>query len=77
MDTMFMAVCIFDRYLFLATRGHLHFDIKQMNALVCTCLLIAAKFEQPKKPDFQNMVYALQELKGAQVTKGALIALEQ
>ena len=74
---MFMASSIFDRYLFLASMGHFKFDIKQMNAFVCTCLLIAAKFEQPKKPDFHNMIYALQELKGVKLKKELLIKIEQ
>lgn len=52
-------------------------ESKHMNAFLCTCLLIAAKFEQPKKPDFFNMVYAIQELKGISVEKEKLIELEQ
>lgn len=44
-ETMFMAVAIFDRYMFQVSMGHaLNVDTKHMNAFLCTCLLIAAKF---------------------------------
>ena len=44
-ETMFMAVAIFDRYMFQVSMGHaLNIDTKHMNAFLCTCLLIAAKF---------------------------------
>ena len=72
-----MACAIFDQYLLLASMGHFQFDIKQMNVFCCTCLLIAAKFEQPKKPDFQNMVHALDELKKVHVKKQKFIECEQ
>ena len=59
-ETMFMAAAIFDRYLFQATMGNAKaIEAKQMNDFICICLLLAAKFEQPKKPDFYNMVYAI------------------
>lgn len=79
MDTMFMAVSIFDKYMFLASKANVRLDTSttSMHTLVCTCLLIAAKFEQPKKPDFQNMVYALHEMKGVKVSKKALVQQEQ
>lgn len=77
-ETMFMAVAIFDRYIFQATMGNAKaIEEKEMNEFVCTCLLLAAKFEQPMKPDFYNMVYAIKELKGVQIQKHKLIQLEQ
>ena len=44
-ETMFMAVAIFDRYMFQVSMGYAQpIDSKHMNAFLCTCLLIAAKF---------------------------------
>lgn len=72
-----MAVKIFDRYLFLSSIGHFNFDPKDIDVLVCTCLLIAAKFEQPLKPDFVNMIHAYKDMTGLTIGKEELINLEQ
>lgn len=76
-ETLTMGVQIFDRFMFLVTMGHCHFDEKRLNSLVCTCLIIAAKFEQPKKPDLYNMINALIDIKGQVVTKEELIDMER
>ena len=44
-DTLFMAVNIMDRYLMLT--GHWNFKPADINVLACTCILVAAKLEQP------------------------------
>ena len=72
-----MAVHIFDRFMFLVAMGHCKFDKKRLDTLVCTCLIIAAKFEQPKKPDFYNMINALIDLRGKVVTKDDIVLMEQ
>lgn len=76
-ETLTMAVQIFDRFMFLVTMGHCTFDEKRLNSLVCTCLIIAAKFEQPKKPDLYNMINALIDIKGQVVSKEELIDMER
>lgn len=76
-ETLIMAIHIFDRFLFLASMGHCNFDPKRIDTLVCTCLIIAAKFEQPKKPDFYNMINALIDLRGKVVTKDDIVLMEE
>lgn len=44
-DTLFMAVNIMDRY--LAAIGPNNFNASNMDLLACSCLLLAAKLEQP------------------------------
>ena len=44
-DTLFMAVNVMDRY--LSTLGHWNFRPQEIDILACSCLLIAAKLEQP------------------------------
>lgn len=45
-NTMFMAVAIFDRYMYQVSISQAKsIDSKYINTFLCTCLLIAAKFE--------------------------------
>lgn len=76
-ETLIMAVNIFDRFMLLVTMGHCDFDESRLYTLVCTCLIIAAKFEQPKKPDFYNMINALIDLRNKVITKDDIILMEQ
>lgn len=76
-ETLIMAVNIFDRFMLLVTMGHCDFDERRLYTLVCTCLIIAAKFEQPKKPDFYNMINALIDVRNKVITKDDIILMEQ
>ena len=76
-ETLIMAVIIFDRFMMLVTMGHCDFDESRLYTLVCTCLIIAAKFEQPKKPDFYNMINALIDLRNKVITKDDIVLMEQ
>ena len=76
-ETLVMAIHIFDRFMFLVSMGHCQFDTKRLDTLVCTCLIIAAKFEQPKKPDFYNMINALIDLRGKVVSKEDIVLMEE
>ena len=44
-DTLFQAINVFDRY--LSKIEHWKFPVSQLDLLACSCLLIAAKLEQP------------------------------
>lgn len=57
--------------------GHCNFNVKRLDTLVCTCLIIAAKFEQPKKPDFYNMINALVDLRGKVIAKDDIVLMEE
>jgi len=43
--------------------GHWNYKPDDVNVLACTCILLAAKLEQPQLPNYQNMIYAYEELK--------------
>jgi len=77
-DTLFMAVNVMDRY--LATLGHWNFRPEEIDILACSCLLIAAKLEQPQVPNYQNMIYAYEDLKGQEestITKADIKSMEE
>jgi len=77
-DTLFMAVNVMDRY--LSALGHWNFPPEEMDILACSCLLIAAKLEQPQVPNYQNMIYAYEDLKGQEestITKAAIKSMEE
>ena len=57
--------------------GHFQFNEDKLSCLVCTCLIIAAKFEQPKKPDFNNMINALIDLQGIIISFEDIVEMEQ
>lgn len=59
-DTLFMGVNIFDRY--VSEISPSNFKSTDIDLLACSCLLIAAKLEQPQLPNYQNMIYAYDEL---------------
>ena len=59
-DTLFMGVNIFDRY--VSEISPSNFNSTDIDLLACSCLLIAAKLEQPQLPNYQNMIYAYDEL---------------
>jgi hypothetical protein len=77
-DTLFMAVNVMDRYLAMA--GHWNVRPEDLDTLACSCLLIAAKLEQPQVPNYQNMIYAYDDLKGQEqstMTKADIKAMEE
>ena len=45
--------------------------------MALTCLLIGAKMEQPKHPNFMNMINALEDLNGDKCKKEDLVNLEE
>jgi hypothetical protein len=73
-ETLFVAVSIFDR--FLASTGHWAFPRDQVCLLATTSILMAAKLEQPISPSFLRMIGLLTEDEQRQVNKAALIDLE-
>ena len=74
-DTLFLAVSIADRYLVnLAVEGQ---KAPCLVTLGVTCLLMAAKLEQPMHPSFNIMVRLLADTQRLFVTKQALIQLEE
>jgi hypothetical protein len=73
-ETLFVAVSIFDR--FLAAIGHWTFPRDQVCLLATTSLLMAAKMEQPISPSFLRMVQLLTDEEQKQVSKDSLIDLE-
>jgi hypothetical protein len=73
-ETLFIAVSIFDRY--LAQIGHWTFPRDQVCLLATISILIAAKLEQPISPSFLRMIGLLTEEEQRQVSKSALIDLE-
>lgn len=73
-ETLFIAVSIFDRY--LAQIGHWTFPRDQVCLLATISLLIAAKLEQPISPSFLRMIGLLTDEEQRQVSKNALIDLE-
>ena len=75
METMFISAGIFDRY--LALLGHWNFPVKQVSYLAVVSLLIAAKLEQPKHPNFQNMIMAFEDLNGERLDPKELLDLEE
>ena len=64
-DTLMLAVSVADRYLV------------NFVTLGVTCLLMAAKLEQPMHPSFNIMIRLLADTQGLFVTKQALITLEE
>lgn len=58
-ETLFVAVSIFDR--FLAAIGHWTFPRDQICLLATTSILMAAKLEQPISPSFLRMISLLTE----------------
>jgi len=49
---------------FLAGIGPQNYKSADMDLLACSCLLIAAKLEQPQLPNYQNMIFAYDDLVG-------------
>lgn len=77
-DTLFMAINVMDRY--LSSLGHWNFPQDKIDLLACSCLLIAAKLEQPQVPNYQNMIYAYDDLKGQEdstLTKADIKQMEE
>ena len=66
-DTLFVAVAIFDRY--LSSIGVENFQKQHLPLLSTTCILLAAKMEQPISPSFSRMITLLSEDERASVTK--------
>ena len=61
--TLFAAVAIFDRYMYLATQNNIKFKRAKLFEISCVCIILAAKFEEPYMPDFTSMCCALQQIK--------------
>lgn len=74
-DTLMLAVSVADRYLVnLAVENQ---KAPCLVTLGVTCLLMAAKLEQPMHPSFNIMIRLLADTQGLFVTKQALITLEE
>jgi len=74
-DTLMLAVSVADRYLVnLAVEGQ---KAPCLVTLGVTCLLMAAKLEQPMHPSFNIMIRLLADTQKLYVTKQALICLEE
>lgn len=71
---MFVAANIFDRY--LAEIDASMFDEIKIVIIVTTCMLIAAKLEQPIAPSFEKMVSLLAEPEKKHITRQKIIDLE-
>ena len=76
-ETLIMAAQIFDRFMLMVTSGLCPFDYGKVPILVCTCIVIAAKFEQPKKPSFNNMILAMTDVQGQLITTADMMEMEQ
>ena len=74
-ETLFTGAAVLDRY--LALSGPENFPSNQTTNLALTCLLIGAKLEQPKHPNFMNMINALEDLNGDKCKKEDLVELEE
>ena len=73
-ETVFMAANILDHYIFKI--GVENFPKKKMVNLATTCMLMAAKLEQPVSPSFYKMINYLTENEKKYVSKSSLIDLE-
>ena len=74
-ETLFTGAAVLDRYLCLV--GPQNFASSDTTKLALACLLIGAKLEQPKHPNFMNMINALEDLNGEKVKKDELVLLEE
>lgn len=74
-ETLFTGAAVLDRY--LALTGPQNFASNQTTNLALACLLIGAKLEQPKHPNFMNMINALEDLNGDKCKKEDLVELEE
>lgn len=74
-ETLFTGAAVLDRY--LALSGPENFPSNQTTNLALACLLIGAKLEQPKHPNFMNMINALEDLNGDKCKKEDLVELEE
>lgn len=73
-ETLFVAAAIFDRY--LSTIGVLKFKKQHIPLLSTTCVLLAAKLEQPISPSFSRMISILPDEERDFVTKEQIVDLE-
>jgi len=73
-ETLFAGASVFDRYVALV--GHQNISKGDITLLAVTCLLIGAKLEQPNYPNFNNMIYALEDVNGDIVKREDIIDLE-
>lgn len=74
-ETLFAGASVFDRYVALV--GIQNISKNDITLLAVTCLLIGAKLEQPNYPNFNNMIYALEDVNGDILKREDLIHLEQ
>ena len=70
---MFLAVSLFDSYL---TKEKEDKRVTCLGSLAVSCLLIAAKLEEPKTPSFDNMCKLLESLDLVKITKATLNEIE-
>ena len=70
---MFLAVSLLDSYL---TKEKEEKRITCLGSLAVSCLLIAAKLEEPKTPSFQNMCQLLERLDLVKIKKDTLNEIE-
>ena len=73
-ETLFIAVAVFDRY--MSHVGHWNFPRDQVCLLATISMLVAAKIDQPISPSFLRMISLLTDDEQKSVSKPALIDLE-
>lgn len=74
-ETFYQALSLADRYLVISTVTAK--PVPALELLACTCMLMAAKLEQPKVPSQSKMIKIAEVNWGAQITKAMLVAQER
>lgn len=73
-QTLFRACAIFDRY--MSHKGHWKFPAIKITAFACTCILMAAKFEEHSRLTFGEVIQLLSSNDKIYVSKQLLEELE-
>lgn len=73
LETMYLAINIFDRFL---SQTYMDLSIKQLPALITSCVILGAKCEQPMTPSINRMIKLLNEDERQVVTKAIVIEME-
>ena len=73
MDTLFLAVSILDRYLAKVDQNE---RAKCLGSIAVSCLLIAAKLEEPISPNYNNMCRLLEKFQIVKIYKTQIIETE-
>ena len=57
--------------------GQYQIDVSRVHTFICTCIIIGAKFEQNKRPKFDNIIGALFEKNGSLISREDITLMEQ